>query len=138
MNESVVTDDNVPIVLYDGDCHICNASIQFILRHERNNKLKFASLSAIPSSISDNGLSTIGKSDAIHFVYNKEVYIESDAVVRIASYLKPPYSWLGIIRFIPRSIRNYVYRFIARNRHKLQSMVSNKCDLYSEYADRLI
>jgi len=138
MNESVVADDNVPIVLYDGDCHICNASIQFILRHERNNKLKFASLSAIPSSLSDTISNKIGKSDAIHFVYNKEVSIESDAVIRIASYLKSPYSWLGIIRFIPLRIRNYVYRFIARNRHKMQSIFSQECDLYSEYTDRLI
>lgn len=138
MSKSVAIDANTPIVLYDGECHICNSSIQFILRHERNSELLFASLSSIPSSLPLTLAKQIGKSDAIHFVCNQEILIESDAVLEIASFLKPPYSWLRILKFIPRCIRNSAYRFIARNRHKMQSILSKECDLDSEFEDRVI
>jgi len=32
------------IILYDGECGLCNRSVQFILKHERNQNLLFSSL----------------------------------------------------------------------------------------------
>jgi predicted DCC family thiol-disulfide oxidoreductase YuxK len=35
--------DSNPLVLFDGECNFCNRSVQFILDHEADNQLRFAS-----------------------------------------------------------------------------------------------
>ena len=36
--------NNNHLVLFDGVCNLCNASVDFILKRERGNSLRFASL----------------------------------------------------------------------------------------------
>ena len=33
-----------PILLFDGECNLCNATVQFIIRHDRKSLFRFASL----------------------------------------------------------------------------------------------
>ena len=32
------------IILFDGICNLCNGFVQFVIRHDKKNKFKFASL----------------------------------------------------------------------------------------------
>ena len=106
------------VVLFDGVCSLCNASIDFIIRHEKGDKLTFASLQ------SDVGKAIIEKSgvevipDSILLYNDGKLLVESTAVLCIARFLKRPYSWLNFLSIVPMNIRDTVYRLVARNRYK--------------------
>ena len=130
--------DYHPILLYDGDCTMCNASIQFILRHEKSNTLKFSSLEKIDSKFPHLKKSTEALPDAIHLLLKDKVLIESDAVIAISDYLKWPYSMIKFLKIVPKAIRDIAYRAVAKRRKRLQSLFKNDCDLYNDFSDRMI
>lgn len=127
-----------PILLYDGDCTMCNASIQFILRHEKDNTLKFSSLEKIDSNFPHLKILSEALPDAIHLILKDKVLIESDAAIAISDYLKWPYSLIKYLKIIPKAIRDIAYRAVAKRRKKLQSLFKSDCDLYSDFSDRMI
>lgn len=106
------------LVLFDGVCSLCNASVDSVMRKENGNALKFASLQ------SDIGKEIIKKCgleqvpDSILFYSEGTLYAESDAVLQIVKFLKMPYSWSVVFRLVPRMVRDGAYRLIARNRYR--------------------
>ena len=107
------------IVLFDGVCNLCEGSVQFLIRHDKKKVLYYASLQSDSAAelLKDSGLeSQFLKS--IVFIDEKDVYTESDAVLRICHYLPHPWRALQYFRFIPKGIRDPIYRFIAGNRYR--------------------
>jgi predicted DCC family thiol-disulfide oxidoreductase YuxK len=45
-------------------------------------------------------------------------YVRSDAAVRVAGFLRGAWTLLGLIRIVPRPIRDYAYDVVARNRYR--------------------
>lgn len=108
-----------PILLYDGSCGFCQQSVQFILQNERAEDIYFAPLdSELAKGIIEKHphLLTI---DSIVFLKGNDVLVESDAVFELASYLQKPYYLGKYIRVIPKTLRDYMYRFVAKYRHHL-------------------
>ena len=123
--ESINTEDNkesVPkldnVVLFDGVCSLCNVSVDFIVCHERGNKLKFASLqSEVGERIIDiAGISEVP--DSILFYTNGKLLVRSTAVLKVAGYLSFPWILAVVFRIIPRVLRDAAYKTIATNRYK--------------------
>jgi len=46
------------------------------------------------------------------------VHTKSDAALRIAARLGWPWSWLPVLRLVPRGLRDAVYDLIARHRYR--------------------
>ncbi|MFX3674848.1 MAG: thiol-disulfide oxidoreductase DCC family protein [Paenisporosarcina sp.] len=108
-----------PILLYDGSCGFCQQSVQFILQHERAEDIYFAPLE---SELSKQILEThphLLNFDSIVFFKGNKPFVESDAVFELASYLQKPYYLGKYIRLVPKKIRDRLYRFIAKHRHRL-------------------
>ncbi len=107
------------ILLYDGICNICNASVQFVLNHEKNGQISFVSLQSELGIklLKTHGLPT-DYTDSLVFIEKNLAYTHSDAALHIAKHLKIPFSWLRIGMFLPKSFRNTIYNFIAKNRYK--------------------
>jgi len=108
------------IVLFDGICNLCNASVRFITRHDKNNTIQFASLQ---SETSKELLLKMNidsqKIDSIIFISNEKMFIKSDAAIEIAKLMDGIPHLLKYFQFIPRPIRDYVYDMIAKNRYRL-------------------
>jgi predicted DCC family thiol-disulfide oxidoreductase YuxK len=108
-----------PIVLFDGVCNLCNGSVQFIIRHDRQGRFRFASLQ---SSVGQDLLARFGmdpgRLDSVILVEGDRWYKESDAALRIARGMSGGWKALTVFRVIPRPIRDAVYRLIARNRYR--------------------
>lgn len=108
------------ILLFDGTCMLCNRSVQFVLRHDKRQRFKFATLQ---SSIAQQLLASADQQNdlsSVVFVYQNKVYTQSSAVLNVFRLL--PNGWktlyyLGIL--IPRFIRDALYRVIAKNRYAL-------------------
>ncbi len=109
--------DNQKVVFFDGVCHLCNGSIQFLLKYNSRKDLLFAPLQ---SDIAIESLGQYGKKelgDSIIYVKNGKVYSESTAALQLAGELMFPISILKVFLILPQFIRNGVYRWIARNRY---------------------
>lgn len=107
-----------PIVLFDGVCNLCNGSVQFILRRDPAGKFRFASLQSDLGQrlLTERGLDPEAL-DSVVVVDGDRFYRESDAALRIARDLKGAWKALTVFRLIPRPLRDWLYRLIARNRY---------------------
>lgn len=54
-----------------------------------------------------------------YFWDGHRLFERSTAALTAAGYLKTPWSWLRLFRIVPRFIRDAVYNWIARRRHRL-------------------
>jgi predicted DCC family thiol-disulfide oxidoreductase YuxK len=108
---------NSDIVFFDGVCNLCSSSVQFIIRHDKHSRFRFASLQSdfAASELKNAKLKYL---DSIVLKTHGKVYTRSTAVLRIASKLSFPVNLLVIFLVIPAFIRNLVYQFIARNRYR--------------------
>lgn len=113
------TDIKSPILLFDGVCNLCNASVQWVLKRDRKGIFKFAALQ------SETGQALLQKFelsqenfDTVILVDGERIFTRSDAPLEIVRRLGGAWSLLAVFKIIPRSIRNAVYDWIARNRYR--------------------
>ncbi|MBM7691185.1 putative DCC family thiol-disulfide oxidoreductase YuxK [Peribacillus deserti] len=110
--------NNHSIILFDGVCNLCNSAVQFIVKRDKQGHFSFASLQ------SDIGRQLIEKFhvaeeiDSIILLENNRAYIYSDAALRIASSLEGGFRAAKVLLIIPRPVRDFFYKIIARNRYK--------------------
>ena len=111
---------NKALIFFDGVCNLCNSSVQFVIKKDHNNHFLFAPLqSTIAQELISKYNIDITKSDSILlYIPEKGLYEKSTAVLKIASKLKFPWSILSIFLLVPKSIRNWVYDYIAKNRYR--------------------
>ncbi len=108
------------IVLFDGVCNFCNDSVRFIMKRDKKDLYRFASLeSDLGMQLTkERGIDT-DKVDSIILIQPGEAYhIKSDAALEIAKNLSGLYPILGVFLYLPSAFRNFFYDFIARNRYK--------------------
>ncbi len=109
----------VAIVLFDGICNLCNASVRFIMERDPEGYFQFASLQ---SAVGQQLLQQYGLMQAplasIVLIEAGQAYTHSDAALRIAQHLARPWPLLAYARWIPRPLRDAVYGWIANNRYR--------------------
>lgn len=112
-----------PILLYDGVCGLCDRSVQFLLRHDRQARFRFA---ALQSEFARRALCRHGRDpatfDSMVLVLDAGLPTErlldrADGVLAVLEELGGGWRMLAAARVIPRSLRNRAYDFIARHRY---------------------
>ena len=109
-----------PTLYFDGVCNFCSSSVHFVLEHEREPTLRFASLQSAQAQalLPPLGIDPADL-DSVVLVKDGKAYARSAAALETTRYLKPPWSWLHVFMFIPRPLRDFVYKIIAVNRYRL-------------------
>jgi len=120
------------VVLFDGVCNFCDASVNFIIRHDKAEYFRFAPLqsedgrrlanqygfeSATPGSTEPK--SDLIPIDSVVLVEADKAYTHSTAALRILRRLGAPWSWAYVFIIVPRPIRNWAYRLFAKYRYRL-------------------
>jgi len=108
------------IILFDGVCNLCNGSIIFVLKWEKESTFKFAS---IQSEAGKELLEWCGLpsnyNQAVVYIENGNIYLGSTAAFKIGQYLVFPWSILSSLGLlIPKFARDRVYNQIALNRYQ--------------------
>jgi predicted DCC family thiol-disulfide oxidoreductase YuxK len=108
-----------PVLLFDGGCNLCHGSVRFVLRHERRSELRFCALESEGGArlLTQHGLAPDYRGSLV-LVEAGRALLKSDAALRVASYLKWPWSWGRAGLVFPRALRDWVYDLIARNRYR--------------------
>ncbi len=103
------------ILLFDGDCNLCNNAVQFILK--RNTDICFASLQSttgiellIKYELAAESLNTLV------FIQNNSAYLKSAAVLKIIKKLNGLWPLLYVFAVVPSFISNKLYDLIANYR----------------------
>ena len=108
-----------PVVLFDGVCNLCNGSVQFLLKRDREGRFRFASLQSDVgrSLMAEHGLA-VDRLSSVLLIEDGRVWQESSAALRIARHLPGAWKLLRVFAAVPRPLRDAVYRWIARNRYR--------------------
>ncbi len=114
-----------PIVLYDGVCGLCNRAVQFLLKRDRHDRLRFASLQSdfAATLLKRHGVDHQDL-DTVYVVLNsgeanETLLAKSDAFLLFTKEIGGVWSLARFGKIIPRPIRNWLYDFVARHRYQV-------------------
>jgi predicted DCC family thiol-disulfide oxidoreductase YuxK len=132
------TETGHPIVLYDGDCGLCNRWVQFVLKRDRRQLFRFASLQSETARelLREHGVSP--RMDTVVLLDQGHVYLFSQAILQILRRLGRGWQLLYALSIVPPGIRDTVYRWIARNRHRFFKGSPSCLILLPEWRERFL
>ncbi|MEO8934065.1 MAG: DCC1-like thiol-disulfide oxidoreductase family protein [Xanthomarina sp.] len=124
---------NKQLILFDGVCNLCNTSVQYVIKNDKNNIFMFAPLQGeTAKKILEKNNMDSSKLDSIILYSNKQkLYFKSTAALKIANRLKFPINLLSVFLITPVFIRNLIYNHIAKNRYKWYGK-QNECMIPSQ------
>jgi len=118
MSQAHTVESARPVLFFDANCLLCDGSVRFILRHERQPIINFA---PINGSTWRNRFGADGESgppQTVVFVDDFGVHTKSEAVLRIQKNMGGVWAWLSRLgAVVPRSVRDFLYDIIARHRY---------------------
>jgi len=108
------------LILFDGVCNLCNASVQFIIKHDKKDIFRFTALQSEAGQelIKKYNIDMVKTDSIILYSESKGIFYKSTAALQIASFLGFPRNIMVVFLIIPPFIRNWVYDYIAKNRYK--------------------
>lgn len=114
--------DPRPVVLFDGDCAFCNATVRWTVKRDPLARLSFAPLASDAArrvvALGDPARDFDSLPDAIVLVDRAGVHTASTAVLRLARHLRFPWPALAVALLVPRPLRDAAYQVFARNRRR--------------------
>ena len=117
-------------LFYDGHCGLCHRSVSFVLKRDKNAVFSFSPIGSdfFKKEFSESEIKNFP--DSIIIKNTRGVFVQSDAVKEIFKELdgiwQIPACFLAII---PRFLRNFAYRCIARMRRSFFKDPETNCPI---------
>ena len=110
---------NKSLILFDGVCNLCNASVRFIISKDKSNKFQFTNLQSeyALKKLCEFNLEAIP--DSLVLISGQNIYFKSDAIIEIIRSFSKPWHVFLIFKYLPKSLRDFFYDLIAKYRYKL-------------------
>lgn len=108
-----------PVILFDGVCNLCNASVNYVIKHDPEGLYRFASFQSSSGHIilQQYGI-PVDEMQSFVLIKDNKAYTRSTAALLVAKRLTGPVKLLYGFIIVPSFIRNIVYDIIARYRYK--------------------
>ena len=107
-----------PIILFDGVCNLCNDTVNFIMKRDRKKQFRFVALQSEAGKFLKEKFDIPSSTDSVILIFQNQIVTESDAAIKIAWLLPFPWKLAVVFNFIPKKIRDKMYRWVAKNRYK--------------------
>jgi predicted DCC family thiol-disulfide oxidoreductase YuxK len=114
----------ISVLLFDGECGLCNWAVRFVLNHEHKHDLFFAPLTGpLAQRVRDRHPSLQAVDSVIWVDLDAagepiRTAIRSTAVLKLFRYLGGWWTVLQAIWIVPRPLRDWIYDLVARNRRR--------------------
>jgi len=121
----VIINDSNPVILYDGVCGLCNRLVQFVLKHDKRDRFRFASLqSDLANTLLQRHDRDPHDLDTVYVVIDytqptERLLARSDAILFLLKELGGIWKLATAGKALPRTIRDGVYKLVARNRYRV-------------------
>lgn len=108
------------IILFDGECNLCDKTVTFIIKHDRKAQFHFASLQSEIGRLlcRQSGIPTEEIHTAV-YLRDDRYLLQSTALLHILKDLRSGWQIFYIFIIIPPFIRNAIYRLIAQTRYRI-------------------
>lgn len=108
------------IIVFDGICVLCNGWVGFLLKHDRGRRYRFAAMQTTAGRelLEQHGLDP---NDPMSFLLidREEALTDTDAIARVLAGLGGAWRPLSkALTVVPRPLRDWAYRLVARNRYR--------------------
>ncbi|HCE54505.1 MAG: thiol-disulfide oxidoreductase [Lutibacter sp. BRH_c52] len=111
--------ENKSIILFDGVCNLCNASVNFVIKHDKKAQFLFASFQsdAAKEILLHFNLKNFD-SETVILVEGQKLYDKSTAALKIAKRLDGGFKLFYAFLILPKNFRDWIYDLIAKNRYR--------------------
>ncbi len=107
-----------PLVLYDGQCGLCNRSVRWLIERD-GGRLRYAPLQGPTAAAARARFPQIPETlESVVLVEGDRAYLRSKAFLRLARYLRWPWRLGRGLAWVPAALLDPLYRFIAKNRYR--------------------
>lgn len=104
------------VVVFDTSCLLCSKFIRVLLKNDQGTLHYTGFESAFSMGYLPVALRT--EPETVVFYEQGKFLLKSQAVFSILQYLRLPYRWLRIFRFLPKALLDKVYDWVARRRYR--------------------
>lgn len=113
------TDGDSAIIVFDGVCLLCSRWVRFVLRHDRAQRYRFASMQSTTGRglLRGHGLDP-DDPNSLLLLEGSSATTDSDAILRVLAGFGGIWRVSMGLRLIPRTLRDPAYRWLARNRYR--------------------
>jgi predicted DCC family thiol-disulfide oxidoreductase YuxK len=134
-----------PVLLYDGECGLCNGIVRRLLATDRAGRLHYAPLQGASAQayLSAQGLPTEDFGSLV-FVpdWNRRQahppLLRTDGAFAAARVVGGGWRALTWLRLLPRSWRDFAYKLVARSRYALFGQYRPRPLEHPEWATRFV
>ena len=128
----------VSVILFDGTCAFCERSVRFIASRDHGYFKFGASQNPEGRALLERLGTSREAAKSIILIEGGRIYLRSDAVLRIARHMPAPWTFAAVLLWVPRPVRDAVYRVVAAIRLRIAG-TSNACEIPPpEIRERLI
>jgi predicted DCC family thiol-disulfide oxidoreductase YuxK len=108
-----------PLIVFDGECNLCNWTVNFVLRRDTGKIFLFSpnQSDAGREILTELGLDRMGN-ETIYLIEEDKIYSRSTAVLLALRRLPFPWKILSVFIIVPKGIRDFVYDVIATHRYE--------------------
>jgi predicted DCC family thiol-disulfide oxidoreductase YuxK len=117
-----------PILFYDGHCALCHGLVRWVAAHDKQALFAFAPLQGATFRKVAKAASGDTPDSVIVIDQSGQQYVGSDAIIFVLRTLGRT-GWARMLEMVPRVIRDWGYRFIARVRYVVFGKKQELCPL---------
>lgn len=108
-----------PVIVFDGVCALCSRWVRFLLRFDTRGRYRFAAMQGAQGRalLQAHGLDPEDPTSFLLLDAGR-AWTDTDAIIRVLTGLGGAWRLLGVLRWVPRGLRDHAYRALARNRYR--------------------
>ena len=109
-----------PLLLFDGECGLCQRSVKALIKYDRSGLMRFAPLGGETSTkaLAALGQSDLANADSVVLITKGKAFIRSDAGIRALLACGGVWKLFGVFLIVPKPLRDWLYLWVAKRRKR--------------------